>query len=398
MCKYDAICQKLYPYQKDILDELLANSNDDPHMHTMVYLPTGGGKTRVAAAFAILEGIFKERTIIWFAHSHHLLEQAHKAIRSLLLEIHAGKSAVIVDPFIEHNEIFIHCKSGKHMKDITKQHKIVILSVCTAANCDYFYENKFTEDAIVIIDEAHHAVANQHQDAYGLLTKNRLTIGLTATPTRTLFREIPMLYDFYDNAVISKIDIAYLIEHGFLAKPEFINESPLSFSDNQATHNSCIKVLEHFLANKDKYGKTLIFAANKPIAEKLKSVFEGNCGTKVWLTHSCVSPDVIDAFKASPTGVLINIEQLIEGVDIPDIQTVIIIGKPKSEITAVQMIGRALRKPAGIEKEVAYIVGFLDPHECNLEQILKNSTPECYKENARSAYTMLSRDIPKSLQ
>ena len=108
MCKYDAICQKLYPYQKDILDELLANSNDDPHMHTMVYLPTGGGKTRVAAAFAILEGIFKERTIIWFAHSHHLLEQAHKAIRSLLLEIHAGKSAVIVDPFIEHNEIFIH--------------------------------------------------------------------------------------------------------------------------------------------------------------------------------------------------------------------------------------------------------------------------------------------------
>lgn len=96
-------------------------------------------------------------------------------------------------------------------------------------------------------------------------------------------------------------------------------------------------------------------------------------------------------------GVLINIEQLIEGVDIPDIQTVIIIGKPKSEITAVQMIGRALRKPAGIEKKVAYIVGFLDPHECNLEQILKNSTPECYKENARSAYTMLSRDIPKSL-
>lgn len=397
MCKYDAICQKLYPYQKDILDELLANSNDDPHMHTMVYLPTGGGKTRIAVAFAIIEGLLKSRPIVWFAHSHFLLDQAAESFKSLL-----GTSFLrtesFLDSYLERRRIVIHCRSGNRMRDITDQHRITILSVNTAAGYKYDCDDIFPKNAIVIVDEAHHTVSDTHQLAYSYLAGERLTIGLTATPTRTLFREIPKLYDFYDSSVISKIDIAYLIEHGFLAKPEFINERPLSFSDDQAIHNSCTKVLDHFLANKDKYGKTLIFAASKPFAEQLKSVFEGNCGTKVWLTYSGVSPDVIDAFKASPTGVLINIEQLTEGVDIPDIQTIIIIGKPRSEITAVQMIGRALRKPAGIEKEVAYIVGFLDPHEYNLEQILKNSTPEYYKKSARSAYTMLSRDIPKSLQ
>ena len=392
----DRILQNLYPYQKDILEELLTLAGKDPYMHSLVYLPTGGGKTRIAVAFAIIEGLLKSRPIVWFAHSHFLLDQAAESFKSLL-----GTSFLrtesFLDSYLERRRIVIHCRSGNRMRDITDQHRITILSVNTAAGYKYDCDDIFPENAIVIVDEAHHTFSDQHQLAYSYLAGKRLTIGLTATPTRTNYREVPELYDFYDSSIISKIDIAYLVEHGFLAKPEFINESPLSFSDGKATHNSCIKVLEHFLANKDKYGKTLIFAANKPIAEKLKSVFYGNCGTKVWLTHSGVSPDGIDAFKNSPTGVLINIEQLIEGVDIPDIQTVIIIGKPKSEIVAVQMIGRALRKPAGIKKEVAYIVGFLDPHECNLEQILKNSTPECYKKRARSAYTMLSRDIPKSL-
>ena len=92
----DRILQNLYPYQKDILEELLTLAGKDPYMHSLVYLPTGGGKTRVAVAFAIIEGLRKSRPIVWLAQSHVLLEQESQAFKSML-----GTSVLSTESFLD---------------------------------------------------------------------------------------------------------------------------------------------------------------------------------------------------------------------------------------------------------------------------------------------------------
>lgn len=62
------------------------------------------------------------------------------------------------------------------------------------------------------------------------------------------------------------------------------------------------------------------------------------------------------SFSESTDGILINVNIMNEGVDIPNIQTVFMTKPLNSRITVTQIIGRALRKAKG--KSNAYIVNF----------------------------------------
>ena len=131
-------------------------------------------------------------------------------------------------------------------------------------------------------------------------------------------------------------------------------------------------IVNHYIENREKYGQTLVFALNIQHAIELKGVFE-----KYGIACDFIVSDIRDAFtnvtisreeniekihrfRNGEIEVLINVNILTEGVDLPNIQTVFLTRPTISTILMTQMIGRALRgEKAGGTKE-AYIVSFVD--------------------------------------
>ena len=139
---------------------------------------------------------------------------------------------------------------------------------------------------------------------------------------------------------------------------------------NNADRNKFI--VETFAVNKEKYGQTIVFALNVNHAIALSALFN-HYGIKSGYVVSSVkdaitgvtrsredNAAVYEAYSKGKLQVLVNVNILTEGVDLPKTQTVFLTRPTVSKILMTQMIGRALRgeKAGGTKK--AYIVSFID--------------------------------------
>lgn len=147
---------------------------------------------------------------------------------------------------------------------------------------------------------------------------------------------------------------------------------------NDSARNSFI--VSDYINNRKEYGKTIIFAdrwfqceyivgklksqgirANAVYSkiEKSDSLFSDGSGRRSNRENETIMQD----FREGKYDVIVNVKMLTEGVDVPDVKTVMITRQTTSPILYTQMIGRALRgKKAGggNNKDFANIVLFMD--------------------------------------
>jgi superfamily II DNA or RNA helicase len=128
-------------------------------------------------------------------------------------------------------------------------------------------------------------------------------------------------------------------------------------------------IVRQYLDNRAKYGKTLIFAINVPHAALLANDLK-NEGVKAEYVASWRPDDevkdnlaIIQDFRDGRIDVLVNVQILTEGVDVPTAKTAFLTRPTSSEILLRQMIGRVLRGPRVGGSEVAYLVSFEDHWE-----------------------------------
>jgi len=132
------------------------------------------------------------------------------------------------------------------------------------------------------------------------------------------------------------------------------------------------KIVEKYVSQKEKYKQTLVFALNVDNAIALNALFREK-GIKSDYVISTVkdavtgvtvsskeNKDKIDSFRKGELDVLINVNILTEGTDVPNVQSIFLTRPTISTILMTQMIGRGLRGlKAGGTKE-AFIVSFVD--------------------------------------
>ena len=257
------------------------------------------------------------------------------------------------------------------------------------------------ERLICVVDEAHHAVSASYQKVLHRLkglNPNMILLGLTATPYRINETELALLHTMFHvnhnrergigtHGYVYEVTLKQLIVSGFLAKPiyervktqivgeiayECTEEDWKFFSrfgelserlKNQIARSSLRNgiILEQYLKNKDRYGKTIVFAVNQWHAETLCTAFkEAGISCDYAISNRSDAQEVIQRFKENQFSVLINVQILTEGSDIPDTQTVFLTRQTNSDSLLLQMIGRGLRGiKAGGTKE-AFIVSFHD--------------------------------------
>ena len=387
--------RQLYEHQEEAIRKLDAMDNRGS-FRTLLVLPTGGGKTLTAAYWLLRNAVDQNKKILWLAHRHLLLEQAAEAF---------ARNAY-TDTMVNRTVFNYRIISGMHDKPvhIQKTDRILIASKDSMIRSLDKLKNWLNgEEIYLVIDEAHHAVAKSYKKIIQYVadhTKSMKLLGLTATPFRTSEDEQGALKQVFTDDIVYKTDLDTLIKKGILATPTFIDcntniqftehlgvqalksiENLDTLPENIANDIADNKernriIVEEYLHNYEKYGQTIVFALNKVHAIALNKLFNEK-GKAYSIRSEFIISEVqdmitgitisnadnerkIEAYRNGEIQVLINVNILTEGTDLPKTHTVFLTRPTVSTTLMTQMVGRALRGlKAGGTKE-AYIVSFVD--------------------------------------
>jgi len=396
--------KRLFDHQKDAVRKFeLIFSSERPYAGLIV-IPTGGGKTRTAVDTLLRYHVSNGGKVLWVAHRTELLNQALAAFRNSAFSQLMG----------DRKELRCHLISGSHDQAVklSPQDDIVIASVQSIRQDSTGGENleknwlSHHKNVVLVIDEAHHAPARTYRGLIDTFRKHAnpfRMIGLTATPFRTAEREQGHIKKLFPDDITYKTDLRTLINRGILAEPFFRSpetgvslrnelteeslrklelrnfdwstldeQSAKSIGENQVRNRA---IVDHYLANQQEYGQTIVFALNVPNALALEALFKKKGVMAAFVvgqlldkggTRNVSSKErekAIRGFKDGTIQVLINVNILTEGVDLPATQTVFLARPTTSRTLMMQMIGRGLRgkKAGGTDK--SYLVSFLDKQD-----------------------------------
>ena len=395
-----------YEHQKRAM-ECLDRINTGEAFSTLVVLPTGGGKTYTAALWLLRNAIDRHKKVLWIAHRQMLLDQAAEAFQK-----YAYAETI---PHISGFRYRIVSGAGSHGRtvDIREDDDLLIAgkdSLGRNLSClDGWLRGE--DEIFLVVDEAHHSTAKTYRRVIDYVRAKVpcvKLIGLTATPFRTAEEEQGLLGKIYtdgikNNAVVhNDVGITYqislkdLISRRILAKPVFesyqteeeygqglgleawesiqhLDTLPEDVTEQIA--NSALRnhlIVDTYQKGQRKYGQTIVFAVSVNHAVALNALFR-----RAGIASDCIVSAVRDAatgatisreenehklreYRDGKLQVLINVNILTEGVDLPKTGTVFLARPTVSTILMTQMVGRALRGTAAGGTESAYIVSFVD--------------------------------------
>ena len=395
-----------YEHQKDAMESLDV-MNREASYSTLVVLPTGGGKTYTASMWLLKNAIDKKKKILWIAHRQMLLDQAAESFQKF--------AYTEVVPHISSFCFRIISGASNHDRtvDICPSDNLLIVSKDSIGRnierLDQWLKDE--NELYLIVDEAHHSIAKTYRkiiDYVKAKIPNLKLIGLTATPFRTAEEEKGLLAKIYTDGIINgrvvhgdigityQIGLKELINRQILAKPIFESfYTDEEYGDSlgvdaweniqhldilpdeiaQQMADSAVRnklIVETYKAKQDEYGQTILFAVNVIHAIQLTALFKKAdikadfivSSVKDAITGATISREdnerKLDDYRNGKLQVLINVNILTEGVDLPKTKTVFLTRPTVSSILMTQMVGRALRGTAAGGTSSAYIVSFVD--------------------------------------
>ena len=395
-----------YEHQKKAM-EALDKINKEESYSTLVVLPTGGGKTYTASMWLLKNAIDKKKKILWIAHRQMLLDQAAESFQKF--------AYTEVVPHISSFRFRIVSGASSHDRtiDIKADDNLLIISKDSIGRnierLDKWLAGE--KELYLVVDEAHHSTAKTYRKVINYVKEkvpNLKLIGLTATPFRTSEEEQGLLGKIYSDGVSDgqvvrgdigityQIGLKELINRQILSKPifesyfteedygdclgldsweriQYLDNLPDDIASQMAESAARNKlIVETYKEKQDEYGQTIVFAVNVIHAIQLSALFN-KAGIKSDFVVSDIRDGVtgvtvsrednerkIEAYRNGELQVLVNVNILTEGVDLPKTKTVFLARPTVSSILMTQMVGRALRGTAAGGTSSAYIVSFID--------------------------------------
>lgn len=343
----------LRPYQEIDLENIVSLLSSG---EKLIYrLDTGGGKT-IILTHVIKDHLEKGGKVLVLAHRERLLTQ----MRERLLDIGINSKILMKNEEIE--------ESDK-----------VLLSTMQSASMDKRLEKlAYFSPTLVVIDECHRSVSNSYRKILStLLTDKCSLLGVTATPNRLDGTSLSDIYTFLLESSISREE---LIKQGYLLDVDYLSSPPVDYSavkknkngeflltgleDKIDTESNTEKIINSF----KKYGgdkNTIVFAISIKHTKNLKEAFVKNGYTAEVLSIEVKEDErqrILSEFSKT-IQILICVEILTEGIDLPECECVLLCRPTQSLALYLQMVGRALRPNGKMEKaRILDPVGMLHLH------------------------------------
>ncbi|MFD8258739.1 sacsin N-terminal ATP-binding-like domain-containing protein [Streptomyces griseoluteus] len=368
----------LHDYQVTIVSNMYRLLIQESPQRAMLSLPTGAGKTRVAAEATIraMRDGHLVGPVLWIAQSEELCEQAIATWE--FLWPHLGSSTKLH---------ISRMRQGHYPEPFNDGHHLVVATDDTLVQrlADERYA-WLRYAAAVIIDEAHFAVPKTYTKILDLLgidqyRVSRPLIGLTATAyrgrndeeTRRLvkrFGERRLDFGAFDGddeyaahrhlqrlGVLSKVEQRELIggrvaldpSHAEMVLRQNSMRIPDDITKRLADDVSRTKRIVEKIQGLDPSWPVLVFATSVEHSKVLAALLNDRGVSAAYIeskTRSSIRARRIEDFRNGKIRVLTNYGVLTQGFDAPKVRAVVVARPTYSPNTYVQMIGRGLRGPA----------------------------------------------------
>lgn len=327
----------LYDFQIQLINKLILRRKLNKNKHLIV-MATGVGKT-VVSAFDYLTQIKEHNghkpSILFVGHQTEIVDQALLTFRKVLNDKSFGQKLNSKDKNYDFQYLFATVQTVyRHL------HK--------------FHCHQFT---IIIIDEAHHLGAKTFQAILNYFQPQQ-TIGLTATPEREDNKNI---IAYFDNEFAHELRIWDAINEKLLAPFDYYciddinsnlsgvdlnNDQQLFKNLNTDSRNQLLlNVINDYIGI---YNSPIcvIFCINMEHAQIIANFLQ-NKGLKADYLTSKVNTNrtkIINSFKKRQINYLCVVNMFNEGIDIPEIDTIILLRPTNSKTVYLQQLGRGLRK------------------------------------------------------
>lgn len=338
---------------------------------------TGTGKTYLAA-FHIRA--MQPRRMLFVAHREELLQQARESFRKVLGE--AGENFGLL--------------SGNH-KDYNA--KYLFATVQTLAKDEVLAGFGAEDFQAVIIDEVHHGGAGSYQKLINYF-KPEFCLGMTATPER---RDGFNIFADFDYNIVHEIRLGEALREDLLCPFHYYGLRDFTVEDeviteqtrfNKLTHGERVK---HLLSCSDYYShsggklKGLGFCSSVEEAAALAEEFtalgveaRALSGADSVAKRRAVIEELAD--ENSSLKYILTVDIFNEGVDIPEINQIMMLRPTASPTVFIQQLGRGLRKYPG--KNYVTILDFIGnyEHSCNIPLALSGDSS--YNKDTLRRYLM----------
>ena len=351
-----------YSFQREILDQLDAERKVRGRMRNLVVAATGTGKTVISALDYRRfrrEHAGEPCRLLFVAHREEILKQSLYTFRAVLKDANFG-------------EMFV----GSYKPDSLDA---LFISIQT------FNSQSFTEKTTknfydyIVVDEFHHAAASTYKRLLEYY-QPKILLGLTATPERMDGKSI---LTYFDNRIAAEIRLPEAIDRKLLSpfqyfgvtdtvdldslkwsaggydKGELTNIYTFSGMVAEKRANLIVASLLRYVTDIDLV-KGLGFCVSVDHAEFMCRYFNGKNIPSMYLTGK--SPDeerrtAKDALVSGKVRFIFVVDIYNEGVDIPEVNTVLFLRPTESLTIFLQQLGRGLRLAEG--KECLTVLDFI---------------------------------------
>ena len=326
---------ELFDYQEDMkarIEKALCL-----HRSVMAQMPTGTGKTYLLTA--VIDSFVRAnpKAKVWIvAHRRELVSQIDETVR----KFHSYSSATSS-----------------------------LLSSVKAMSIQWLmrhYDEIEEEPGMIVIDEAHHALAKTYKEMWERFPKAKF-LGLTATPCRLNGKGFTDLFD----VLVQSWGVPEFISKGRLATYDFVSiksdgvtqrliDSLQKRGADGDYQNKEMDMLlnkkpsiERLYRSLEEYGKDrkgIVYAINISHAQKITKLYQEHGVKAIAIdskTPATEREQDIEAFKKGDIQVLVNVDIFSEGFDCPDVEFVQLARPTLSLAKYLQMVGRGLRVAKG---------------------------------------------------
>jgi len=348
----------LRPFQEELLDALkLARHHG--HHRNLLASATGTGKTVIAAVdYAQLRSRLSRDRLLFVAHREEILDQSRNTFRQALRDASFGEKWVGRDRPTRFDHVFASIQS------------------LNAAGVNSISPDHFD---VVIVDEFHHAAAQSYMALLERVTPQEL-LGLTATPERADGLDV---LHYFDGRIAAELRLWDAIDQQYLAPFDYygvhdgldlreiswrrgqgydVDElSNLLTSDHVWAHRVLEQVRQKIM---DPHAmRALGFCVGVQHAQFMAERFRHAGIDAVAISGSSLPDERSQALLDLARGkiqIVFAVDLFNEGVDLPTVDTLLLLRPTESPTLFLQQLGRGLRKTEG--KTVCTVLDFVGLH------------------------------------
>jgi superfamily II DNA or RNA helicase/HKD family nuclease len=349
---------RLEPFQEYLLEQI-ALARSLGHTRNLLVSATGTGKTVMAAVdYARLRSKLPRARLLFVAHREEILQQSLSTFRHALRDYAFGELWVGGTRPRKFENVFASIQSirAATLKDLDPAHFDV-----------------------VVVDEFHHAAAPSYQALLDTVKPLQL-LGLTATPERS--DGLPVV-ELFENRIAAELRLWDAIDQHRLCPFMYFgihDDTDLSALPWQRGRGYDVGSLESLYTGDEVWAKHVLAQIERKVPDHRQmralgfcvSVAHARFMSKVFNDHGVAavavwadSPDderraALSDLAARRVNVVFSVDLFNEGIDVPAVDTLLLLRPTDSPILFLQQLGRGLRRT--FDKTVCTVLDFVGHH------------------------------------